>query len=196
MRLSALLHALSDLTALEPRAEAQATALALRAGARTSFPAQRPSVLSPGILGTGQLPDAHESAALIRKAHSWLLWQDSPAATLQPTELRAIKSIVTLVGPDAPIPSDTLLFGLFYQAPGSYSPLHSHNAAETYTILAGTADWQAGDRRFPLAVGQAIHHPPNLPHAMRGGPDGFLAMWRWSGDISFQSYRMLPDPGA
>jgi quercetin dioxygenase-like cupin family protein len=196
MHLSDLLHALADLTALEPRPEAQATAAALRAGASMNLPAQPPSALSPGILHATTLPGAHPIAAQIRDAHPWLPWTDSPAASLQPTSLRAIKSIVTLLGPDAPIISESHLFGLFYQAPGSYYPLHAHNAAETYTILAGRADWQAGDRRFTLTAGEAIHHPPNLPHAMRGGPDGFLAMWRWSGDIGFDSYRMLPDPQA
>jgi quercetin dioxygenase-like cupin family protein len=196
MQLSDLLHALADLTALEPRPEAEATADALRAAAGADFPAQPPTSLSPGILSAAGLPGAHPVAALIRAAQAVLPWSDSPAASLQPTGLRAIKSIATLLGPDAPIPSDTLLFGLFYQTPGSYYPLHAHNAAETYTVLSGTADWQAGDRRFPTAIGDPIHHPPNLPHAMRAGPEGFLAMWRWSGDIGFDSYRMLPDPEA
>jgi quercetin dioxygenase-like cupin family protein len=194
MLLPDLLHALADLTALEPRPEAGATAAALRAAASTDFPDRPSSALSPGILHAAALPGAHPAAALIRAAHPRLPWSDSPAASLQPTSLRAIKSIVTLLGPDAPIPSDTLLFGLFYQAPGSYYPLHAHNAAETYTVLSGTADWQAGDERLTLTAGDAIHHPPNLPHAMRAGPDGFLAVWRWSGDIGFDSYRMLPDP--
>lgn len=192
MLLQHLLHALAELTATEPRPEAQATAESLRAAADTDFPAQPPSALSASILQTASL-SGHPTARLIHEAHAWLPWQDSPAASLQPTSLRAIKSIVTLLGPGAPIPSETLLFGLFYQAPGSYYPLHAHEAAETYTILAGTAQWRAGDRRFPVSAGQAIHHPPNLPHAMRAGPEGFLAMWRWSGDIAFDSYRMLPD---
>lgn len=195
MILPDLLHALADLTALEPRPEAQATAEALRAAADTDFPAEPPSTLSSGILHAASLAGL-PVARLTHAAHPWLAWQDSPAASLQPTELRSIKSIVTLLGPEAPITSMTLLFGLFYQAPGSYYPLHAHNAAETYTILSGSALWQAGDRRFPLTAGQASHHPPNLPHAMRAGPDGFLAMWRWSGDIGFESYRMLPDPEA
>ena len=194
--LSELLRALADVTALEARPEAMATAAALRSATKADFPPQPPSSLSPGIRHTAALPGAHPVAALVHSAHPWLPWTDSPAASLQPTSLRAIKSIVTLLGPDAPIASQSLLFGLFYQAPGSYYPLHAHNAAETYTILAGRADWQAGDRRFPLTAGEAIHHPPDLPHAMRGGPDGFLAMWRWSGDIGFDSYRMLPDPQA
>lgn len=195
MLLPDLLHALADLTAQEPRPEAQATAESLRAAADTDFPEQPPSALSPGILHTASLPGL-AAVRLIHDAHQWLPWADSPAASLQPTGLRAIKSIVTLLGPGAPIPSQTLLCGLFYQAPGSYYPLHAHNAAETYTILAGTALWQAGDQRLTLTPGQNIHHPPNLPHAMRAGPEGFLAMWRWSGDIGLDSYRMLPDPQA
>ncbi len=197
MILSPLLHALADLTASEPRAEAQATAEVLRSAAETDFPPEPPSVLSQGILHTALLPGAHLAARLVHQAHTHLPWQDSPVASQQPTALRAIKSVVTLLGPeDAPIKSDDLLFGLFYQAPGSYYPLHAHEAAETYTLLAGNAHWQAGDRRMTLTAGEAIHHPPNLPHAMRAGPDGFLALWRWSGDISFDSYRMLPDPMA
>jgi quercetin dioxygenase-like cupin family protein len=195
MLLPDLLNTLADLTAQEPRPEAQATAKALRAAATTDFPAQPASALSTGILLATSLP-GHPTAQLIHAAHPWLPWQDSPIASQQPTDLRAIKSVVTLLGPGAPIQSDSLLFGLYYQAPHSTYPLHAHNAAETYTVLSGTAHWQAGDRRLTLTAGDAIHHPPNLPHAMRAGPDGFLALWRWSGDISFDSYRMLPDPDA
>ncbi|MCU0828095.1 MAG: dimethylsulfonioproprionate lyase family protein [Tabrizicola sp.] len=195
MLLPDLLHALADLTATEQRPEAQATAAALRAAATTDFPEQPPSALSPGILHAASLP-GHPAARLIQAAHQWLPWQDSPIAARQPDQLRTIKSIVTLLGPGARVPSDTLLFGLFYQAPCSYYPLHAHNAAETYTLLAGTAHWQAGERRFQTSLADPIHHPPNLPHAMRAGPDGFLATWRWSGDIGFESYRMLSDPEA
>jgi mannose-6-phosphate isomerase-like protein (cupin superfamily) len=194
--LTALLLAVAGLTGSEPRPEAQATAAALRAAAGTDFPPQSATALAPGIQRASALASAHPVARLIRDAQPLLPWSDSPAASLQPTALRAIKSIVTLIGPDAPIPCPDLLFGFFYQEPDSYYPLHAHEAAETYTLLAGAAHWQAGDRRLTLTSGEAIHHPPNLPHAMRAGPDGFLAMWRWSGDISFDTYRMLPDPEA
>jgi quercetin dioxygenase-like cupin family protein len=192
MLLPDLLHALANLTAIEPRPEAQATADTLHAATGTDFPEQPPSTLSPGILHAASLP-GHPVARLIHNAHPWLPWADSPIASQQPTALRAIKSVITFLGPDASIRSETLLFGLFYQAPDAYYPLHAHNAAETYTLLAGTAQWQAGDHKFSLGAGDAIHHPPNLPHAMRAGPHGFLAMWRWSGDIGFHSYRMLPE---
>jgi quercetin dioxygenase-like cupin family protein len=194
--LAALLRLLADLTAREPRHEAKETADALRSGDYTAFARHPFPALTDGIRHTGALLNALPAARLMLAAHSRLPWQDSPIASLQPTDLRAIKSVATLLGPDAPIRSETLLFGLFYQAPGTYYPLHAHNAAETYTILSGSALWQVGEDRFQVTAGEAIHHPPNHPHAMRSGPDGYLAMWRWSGDIGFDSYRMLPDPEA
>ncbi len=193
MTLSDLIQALADLTATEPRPEAQATARALRDGADTDFLPQQPSLLDAEIRAACAHPDAHPAARLIAMAQTHLPWQASPAAALQPGHLAATKAVVTLLAPEGPIPAPEFRFGLFYQAPGIYYPLHAHEAAETYTILAGSADWQAGERRFPLTPGQASYHPPNLPHAMRAGPQGFVAIWRWSGDISFDSYRMLPD---
>lgn len=192
--LTPLLLALAELTEAEPRPEASATARALRAAADTDFPPQPPSLLDAEIRAAARLPGAHPCARLIAEAQTLLPWQASPAASLQPTALAAAKAVVTLLSPEGPIHSPDLRFGLFYQAPGIYYPLHAHKAAETYTILAGAAHWQAGNQRFPLCPGDASHHPPNLPHAMRAGPEGFLAIWRWSGDIGFDSYRMLPDP--
>lgn len=192
--LTPLLLALADLTEAEPRPEAQATAAALRAAADTVFPPQPPSLLDAEIRAAAGLVGAHPAAALLAQAQDWLPWQASPAASLQPANLAAAKAVVTLLSPEGPILNPAFRFGLFYQAPGIYYPLHAHEAAETYTLLAGRADWQAGARRFTLSPGQASHHSPNLPHAMRAGPEGFLAIWRWSGDIGFDSYRMLPDP--
>lgn len=191
-----LILALANLVDAEPRPAARTTALALRAGAATPLPQHPATHLAEGIRAACRLPGAHPVAALILRAMAHLPWADSPAASLQPTSLQAIKSIVELLGPDGPIPCVDLRFGLFYQAPGSYYPLHAHEAAETYTLLAGSALWQAGDARLSPGPGEAIHHPPQMPHAMRAGPEGFLAIWRWSGDIGFDSYHMLPDAEA
>lgn len=193
--LTPLLLALADLTETEPRAEARATAAALRAAAAShDFGPEPPSLLDADIRVASGVPGAHTCATHLAKAQAFLPWQASPAASRQPATLAATKAVATLIAPEGPILAPDLRFGLFYQTPGVYYPLHAHEAAETYTILAGSADWQAADRHFTLAPGDAIHHPPQLPHAMRAGPRGFLAIWRWSGDISFDSYRMLPDP--
>jgi len=196
LKIAPLLSALADLTATEAAAAAQETAKALQVAALChDFPVQPQSALGRGIRAALRLPGAHPVCRLIAEAEAVLPWADSPAASLQPTSLTAIKSIAELLGPDGPIHAADLRFGLFYQAPHSYYPLHAHEAAETYTLLAGFARWRAGDQRLTLIPGDAIHHPPQCPHAMRAGPDGFVAIWRWSGDIGFDSYRMLPDPG-
>ena len=63
-------------------------------------------------------------------------------------------------------------------------------------ILAGGAEWWAGDDKRWRGPGEMIHHPSLMPHAFRAGSQGLLAAWRWSGDVNFQSYKMLPDPEA
>jgi mannose-6-phosphate isomerase-like protein (cupin superfamily) len=194
--LSPLLQALADLTEAEPRPEARATADALRAAQGQEFPPTPPSILDAGIRALALSPSAHQVARLIHSSQNHLPWAASPASAQQPAYLARGKAVATLMDPEGPILSGDFRFGLFYQAPRVYYPLHAHEAAETYFILAGTAQWQAGDARLTLGPGDSIHHPPQVPHAMRAGPDGFLAFWRWSGDISFDSYQMLPNPQA
>jgi hypothetical protein len=125
--LTPLLLALADLTEAEPRAAAQATADILRAAASThSFvPAPR-SVLDEEIKAAALGANALPCAALVAQAAAFLPWQASPAAALQPGHLAASKAVVTLISPEGPIHAPDLRFGLFYQAPGVYYPLHAH----------------------------------------------------------------------
>lgn len=189
---TALMAALAALTAQEPRPEAVATADAIRGG-RLLHPAV-PCAADAEILALAAHPQAIPEARLIPPAQRLLPWGLSPLAGQQTAGLGAIKAVATLLGPEAPIRSDSLLFGLFYQRPESYYALHAHAADETYTILAGRALWTAGDDTRWRGAGEAIHHPSHMAHAFRTGPEGLLAMWRWSGDLSYDSYRLLPDP--
>lgn len=90
---------------------------------------------------------------------------------------------VALVGPDGQIPSSECRLGLYLQRPGLHYPPHAHDAEELYLIVSGTADWQAGDRRFKAVPGQLIHHAPAMPHVMATGEVPLLAIWAWLGDI-------------
>lgn len=90
---------------------------------------------------------------------------------------------VALVGPDGQIPSPECRLGLYLQRPGLHYPPHAHDAEELYFIVSGTADWQAGDRRFAAVPGQVIHHAPAMPHVMVTGDAPLLAIWAWIGDI-------------
>ena len=105
-------------------------------------------------------------------------------------------AVATLLDPDGPMVSRRFRSGLLFQRAGTYYRLHNHDAVETYAIVAGSADWIAGDDRRIRRSGDVIHHPSRMPHAFRAGPEGFVAIWRWSGDINSHSYTFLPDPEA
>jgi quercetin dioxygenase-like cupin family protein len=75
--------------------------------------------------------------------------------------------------------------GLLMLGPDVVYPRHRHPAEEIYIPLAGTAWWQRGDapwRRMP--PGNAIHHPPHMPHATRTGGDPLVALYLWQGEIA------------
>ena len=191
---AALISALAGLCAAETRPEARSTAQALRRGdLRSSCPA---CALDDEIRYLANSDDALPETRLISAAQGLIPWGLSPLSSRQPDNIGAIKAVATLLGPGAPIESRGLLFGLFYQRPDTYYPLHAHAADETYTILAGSALWKAGEDSRWRGTGEKIHHPGQMPHAFRAGPCGFLAIWRWSGDVGFDSYRLLPDPDA
>ena len=102
-------------------------------------------------------------------------------------------SVATLMGPDGPILAPDVRLGLVYMRPESYYPMHLHDADETYVIIAGQAFWIAGDDIRMRGAGDMIHHPSQMPHAFKTGPEGFLAIWRWSGDINTESYAFVED---
>lgn len=109
------------------------------------------------------------------------------------TEVGEILLVAPMMGPEGPVYSDQYRMGLYYQKPDTYYQLHSHAAAETYFIIAGDAIWTAGDDTRHRSVGDVIHHPSDMPHAFKAGPNGLFAIWRWSGDIRRETYTLLPD---
>lgn len=123
-------------------------------------------------------------------AHDLLPWGDNPVAAQIPSEDDALFSVLNLMGPDAPIYCPTLRAGLYYQRPNTRYGLHSHAAAETYVIIAGRAHWTAGDAQREMVAGHLVHHSTYLPHACETGEEGVVALWRWSGDIGIESYRI------
>lgn len=192
-----LLQALAGLYEAEARAAAQHTAARLRGAVGADLWARQPICnFEPGLMATAAAPGAHPAAGLVAAAQACLPWGTNPANGRLTAEAAEATASATLLGPEDPIRCAALLTGLFWQRPGSYYALHNHDADETYVILAGGADWRAGDDRRWRGPGEMIHHPSGMPHAFRAGPEGLLAVWRWSGDVNFQSYKMLPDPEA
>lgn len=188
-----LLCTLADTFRAEPRAEAEATAQAL-------LTTQIPETFLPRLPGPhdGAIRallegSDHPVARALRTVMDRVPWGTNPVEA-QAGPYGAIYAVAELLGPDGPIPAPDLRAGLFYQAPGTYYPLHLHDADETYTILAGSAEWTAGDDTRQRGAGESIHHPSLMPHAFRAGPEGILALWRWSGDINTHSYGFIADP--
>ncbi|MFN3208249.1 MAG: dimethylsulfonioproprionate lyase family protein [Roseovarius sp.] len=123
-------------------------------------------------------------------AHDLLPWGQNPVASRVAPKDGAVFSVVNLLGPDAPLYCPSLRAGLYYQRPNTRYGLHSHAAVETYVIIAGRALWTAGDAQRELAAGHSVHHSTYLPHACQTGEEGVVALWRWSGDIGIESYRV------
>lgn len=153
--------------------------------------------LPPCLLDTGirnvLAASHHPAAQAILQAHDYLPWGSNPVEGTTEKSIAALISVATLLGPEGPIPAPDVRLGLVYMQPDCYYPLHIHDADETYAIIAGQALWTAGDDVRMRGAGDMIHHPSLMPHAFRTGPDGFLALWRWSGDINTHSYAFIED---
>ncbi len=192
----ALLQALAAIFRDEGREPADRTAQALlTTPAPEAITPQPPSALDAWIRSLLAGSD-HPAAAAILAAQTLIPWGTNPVADRMSDSAAAICAVTTLMGPDGPIPAPDLRLGLFYQRPDSYYALHNHDADETYVILAGQALWTAGEDTRIRGAGEMIHHPSLMPHAFRTGPEGVLALWRWSGDVNTHSYAFLPDPQA
>lgn len=192
----ALLGALADIFRSEGREAATLTARALfSTPAPAGFPPQQPCALDM-LMRSLLANSGHPAAKAVLAAQHLIPWGTNPVADRMSGEAAAICAVTTLMGPDGPIPAADMRLGLFYQRPDSYYALHNHDADETYVILAGGAVWTAGDDTRWRGAGDMIHHPSLMPHAFRTGPEGMLALWRWSGDVNTHSYAFLPDPAA
>lgn len=187
----ALLKAAADVYAAEGREEATRTAEALMTTPQpTAVEPQAPCDLDLAIRDCLATSD-HPLARALLAAQDLAPWGMNPVGEQMTPEAAAICAVCTLMGPEGPIPAPDLRLGLLYQRPDSYYALHNHHADETYVIIAGSAIWTAGDETGPKTVGDAIHHPSLMPHAFRTGPEGFVALWRWSGDVNTESYTFL-----
>lgn len=187
-----LQHFLSEMAAVfraEGRSCADETADALLA-AREVMPLTNGSPGDTdaicGLLSRSPLAVAQAAHA----AHDMLPWGHNPVASKIAVEDDALFSVVNLMGPDAPLFCPTLRAGLYYQRPNTRYGLHSHAAVETYVILAGRALWTAGEAQREMSAGHSVHHATYLPHACQTGEEGLVALWRWSGDIGIESYRV------
>lgn len=93
------------------------------------------------------------------------------------------------IGLRGPVASTRIACGVLLLAPGLVYPSHAHAAEEVYLPIAGVAEWQKGGAEFAsVPVGQAIHHPSWVPHAVRVGQAPLAALYLWrGGDLAAKS---------
>ena len=90
---------------------------------------------------------------------------------------------VQLAGPDGPLYSPTVRFGLSYQGPGLSYLGHHHLAQELYVVLEGQSQWWTDST--PTWVDQVVSfHAPSENHAMRTKDEPALYFWSWTGDLT------------
>jgi quercetin dioxygenase-like cupin family protein len=193
--ISALAQEMAAIFATEGREDANLTGVELTTGLWPEGLFHVPMALEAAMRAC-LATSGHPCAAAIEAAIPMTPWGTNPVADRMLDKEAAMIAVATLLDPDGPMISHRFRAGLLFQRPGTYYRLHNHDAVETYAIVAGSADWIAGDDRRIRRAGDVIHHPSRMPHAFRAGPEGFVAIWRWSGDINSHSYTFLPDPEA
>ena len=189
-----LLACLADVFRDEGRVEADRTVNALLTTPAPQSIGKRTLGDLDAEIGVVLAASRHPAARAVLAAQCLVPWGTNPVAGQMKDDATAICAVAELLGPDAPVPAPDLRVGLLYQRPDSYYPLHNHDADETYAILAGSALWTAGGDVRQRGAGELIHHPSLMPHAFRTGPEGMVALYRWSGDINAHSYAFLDDP--
>jgi hypothetical protein len=82
--------------------------------------------------------------------------------------------------------------GVLLLGPHIFYPAHRHPAEEIYMPLTAGA-WQRGQgeiaagRWIERSAGAVIHHPSEVPHAMRAGERALAALYLWRGDLATEA---------
>jgi quercetin dioxygenase-like cupin family protein len=82
-----------------------------------------------------------------------------------------------LIGPGGLEERDDVMVGVSLMAPDILYPDHSHPPEEVYVAFTGGGWWNAGMDWTEPGPGGLIYNPPGILHAMRSGPEPFLAVW-------------------
>ena len=126
---------------------------------------------------------------------AFMKWSFSLSAIRdQPSAFRGRFYYTQIAGPEGLIVDHRFRFGIYLQMPETFYPSHSHEAEELYLPLTGTGQWQKDDGEFePVASGSLIRHAPYQPHAMLTHGAPLLALWSWTGNLSFDTYSYVAD---
>ncbi|HEX6120528.1 MAG TPA: dimethylsulfonioproprionate lyase family protein [Dongiaceae bacterium] len=167
---------------------------AVRAGLLRAAPTQpaarniAASTLLPAALAASPLSDV---AAAIAGAIPLFRWRQNPNynAANMGAAFMAGYGYVEFAGPkDALFHAPDLRVGLLLLGPGLHYPLHAHPAEEIYHPLTQGGLWRRGEEAWRMVpAGEAIHHPPMVPHETRAADRTLLALYCWRGDTATEA---------
>jgi mannose-6-phosphate isomerase-like protein (cupin superfamily) len=126
---------------------------------------------------------------VVKRAAAGLVWQQTYGAEAFGGAFLEGYGWSEFVGLRGPVASDRIACGVLVLGPGITYPAHAHEAEEIYLPISGVAHWQRGDGAFePVPVGQVVHHPSWMPHAMEVGAEPLAALYLWrGGDLAAKS---------
>ena len=128
-----------------------------------------------------------ELAAALRPIASELPWRYGYAPRADAPGLESAMAWAELIGPQAPIVSTKVSFGLTLIGPHSFYPPHRHPAVELYRIVVGEPQWTVATTTSAQSPGALIFHDSDVVHAMRTGAAPLLAIYSWTGDLNTAS---------
>lgn len=120
-----------------------------------------------------------DTAMAIRHAAGQLTWEYGYASV--PPPLDQNYAYCELMGPQGPVLSERLIFGLVLFAPGTVYPQHSHKGIEeSYVSISGRWSQNGAAIHVP---GSLVFNPPETEHMITTGCAGpCLLGYAWMGD--------------
>lgn len=107
------------------------------------------------------------------------------------------KAHVEILGPGGLVKSDQVRMGLYGMMPHSEYGIRTHPAEEIYIMLAGSAFWMVGNAPYvEQFAGERSYHPSMIKHSTKTGPQAFMSVYVWHGDISTEGYSYEGLPAA
>jgi quercetin dioxygenase-like cupin family protein len=82
-----------------------------------------------------------------------------------------------ILGPRGLEVREDVMVGATVMAPNLRYPDHNHPPEEVYLALTPGTWWNAEMDWTDPGPSGSIYNPPGIAHAMRSGPEPFLALW-------------------
>ena len=133
--------------------------------------------------------DDHLLAHQLKEISNFLPWHHSDMGGRIDGDLKKQFIQFVLLGPSGIINSNDYEVGIFMQMANIDYPVRRHPAEETFFIISGKGYFNKDSNpEIYGEVGDYVHNPSMINHSNRTEEHHMIWSWRWSGDISEDSY--------